>query len=330
MARSKILYRFTVGLPLKLNESTFAPYRSQEDATLIKLEDFYDTEGTNSYIFTDHQVKFTIRMSDKPSPNIGHVTLYNLDPDLMKYLQGNSGNHLVCILEAGDNEQGLKQLYKGTISNVKISDDDVDNYAKMTITDGGLNVKSAFTVRGYPKNTPYKQIIQDLAGDMKLPVGILSGVSGSTVSAVSLMGKTHSILEDHLLQQGIDYSIQNSVINILPQYQRKASEVSIIRNDTGLIGKIVPVVQDSTSTNTTQSTDSEQVAFKCLLDGALSPTETVYLQDGDFDGAYKLTSVTFHGDFEGNLWICECLAKPTEGVLDSDTRDLSTLQIPLI
>ena len=104
------------------------------------------------------------------------MTLYNLDSDLLKYLQSNSGNHLVCILEAGDNAQGLKQIYKGTISNVKITDDDADNYVKLTITDGGLNVKSAFTVRGYPKNTPYKQIIQDLTGDMKLPVGTLSGI----------------------------------------------------------------------------------------------------------------------------------------------------------
>lgn len=326
MSRNTILYRFTVGKPLKLNEATFAPYLSQQDSTVIKLEDYYDTESNSSYIFTEHQIKFTIRMSDKPSPNIGHVTLYNLDDDLRKYLQGNSGNNLVCILEAGDNEQGLKQVYRGTVSNVKITDDDVDNFAKLTITDGGLNVKSAYTVRGYPKGTPYKTIIKDLTSDMKLPVGALEGVGGLAPSAINLMGGTHSILEYHLLQQGIDYSIQNSVINILPQFHRKASEVSILTKETGLIGKITPVVEDAKTNNTTQSSDSEQVSFTCLLDGSLSPTETVYLRDGDFDGAYKLTSVTFHGDFEGNMWTCDCLAKATEGILDSSTTTFDIIK----
>lgn len=316
MARTNIVYRFTVGNPLKLGDDYFAPYNSQEDKTYVELSEFYDTEGTNSYIFTQHQCKFNIRMSDKPSANIGFVMIYNLDDDVINYLQENSGNNLVCILEAGDNEQGLKQIYKGTVSNVAVTDDDTDNYVKLTITDGGLNIKSAFTVRGYPKGTEYKTIIEDLCGDMKLPLGVLEGVEGGLPAPLSLMGDTHSILEDRLRQQGIDYSIQNAVINILPQFYRKAGEVSVITAETGLIGRISPVVNDSTSTNTVKSSDSESVSFKCLLDGSLSPTETVYLQDREFDGAYKLTSVVFHGDFEGNMWICECVAKPTTGVLD--------------
>lgn len=315
MARTEILYRFTVGKPLKLGEEYFSPYNNAVDQT-IALEDYYDTSANNSYIFTEHQCKFKINMDDKPSANIGFVILYNLDDDLIGYLQENSGNNLVCILEAGDNEQGLKLIYRGTVSNVKITDDDTDNQAKLTITDGGFNIKSAFTVRGYPKGTPYSTVIKDLCGDMKLPLGVLEGVEGGLPAPLSLMGDTHSILEDRLRQQGIDYSIQNAVINILPQFYRKAGEVSVITAKTGLIGRISLVVNDSTSTNTVKSSDSESVSFKCLLDGSLSPTETVYLQDREFNGAYKLTSVVFHGDFEGNMWICECIAKPTTGVLD--------------
>lgn len=315
MARSEILYRFTVGIPLELGDDYFSAY-SDETTKPVALEDYYDSSATNSYIFTKHQCKFKIVMNDKPSANVGFVTLYNLDTDLIKYLQENSGNNLVCILEAGDNEQGLKTIYRGTVSNVKLTDDDTDNQVKITITDGGLNIKSAFTVRGYPKGTPWKTIITDLCSDMKLPLGVLEGVTGETPSPISLMGDTHSILEDRLRQLSIDYSIQNAVINIFPQPLRKVGLVSIITAKTGLIGRISPVVNDSTSTNTVKSSDSESVSFKCLLDGSLSPTETVYLQDREFDGAYKLTSVVFHGDFEGNMWICECVAKPTTGVLD--------------
>ena len=331
MARSEILYRFTVGKPLKLPENYFAPreYGSPEELKTILLSDYYDTEGNSSYIFTEHQIKFTIRMSDKPSPNIGNVTLFNLDDQLINYLRSNSGNNLVCILEAGDNEQGLKQIYKGTISKVDIQDNDTDNFAKMTITDGGLNVKSAYSVRGYPKGTPYKTVVSDLAGDLKLPLGTLEGVGGVTPSPLNLMGGTHSILERQLLLQGIDYSIQNSVINILPQFYRKAQEVSVITAKSGLIGRITPIVNDSATTNTTLSSDSESVGFRCLLDGSLNPTETVYLQDREYDGAFKLTSVSFLGDKEGNLWICECIAKPTQGVLDSSNPTNNTIKIPL-
>lgn len=331
MARREILYRFTVGKPLKLPENYFAPreYGSPEELKTILLSDYYDTEGNSSYIFTKHQIRFTINMSDKPSPNIGSVTLFNLDNTLMDYLKGNSGNNLVCILEAGDNDQGLKQIYKGTVSKVDIQESDTENFAKITITDGGLNVKSAYSVRGYPKGTPYKTIIKDLAGDLKLPLGTLEGVGGNTPSPLNLMGGTHSILERQLLQQGIDYSIQNSVINILPQFYRKAQEVSIITAKTGLLGRITPIVNDAGSTSITQSSDSESVGFRCLLDGSLSPTETVYLQDREYDGAYKITSVSFHGDYEGNMWFCECIAKPTQGILDSSTPTNNNIKIPL-
>lgn len=315
MPRTRILYRFTIGNPLELGDDYFSAY-SEKTTAPVALEDYYDSNATNSYIFTNHQCKFKIVMNDKPSANVGFMTLYNLDEDVIGYLQENSGNNLVCILEAGDNEQGLKTIYRGTVSNVKIRDDDTDNQTKITITDGGLNIKSAFTVRGYPRGTPWETVIRDLCSDMKLPLGVIDGIEGSTPAPISLMGDTHSILQDRLLQLNIDYSIQNSTINIIPQTRMKASEVSVITAQTGLIGRISPVVDDSTSTNAVQSSDSESVSFKCLLDGSLAPTETVYLQDREFNGAYKLTSVVFHGDFEGNMWICECIAKPTTGVLD--------------
>lgn len=313
MARSKILYEFIVGKPLEVNDDFQVPLRTGQ-STII-LDEFLNENDSNAYKFTDHQITFNCKLSNDPSANNARATLFNLEDTVVDYLSANANNNLVCVLKAGDNEQGIGRIFVGTVTNVK------DNFmadtrrTELTIGDGSVNIKNAFTVRSYPRNTPKSKIIKDLGDDMRLPTTTLGEVEGKTLTPISLYGNTHKILSEELPKLGFNFSIQKGGLNVTKVNTRKEVEVSYITEDTGLIGRVVTYIDDNKSSPLKKDQNSEAISFTCLLDYSLAPDETIYVKDRDFDGAYKVTNVTFDGDYEGNSWTCQVIASVTEGEL---------------
>ncbi|UUW39695.1 hypothetical protein VP14_008 [Vibrio phage VPMCC14] len=313
--RTEILYRFTIGKPLKLSKDFFTPYKNVRKSSIV-LDDYFDVEDPyNSYIFTQHQIQFQISMDNSSKVNSSYVTLFNVDEDVINFVTTNYNNNLVCVLEAGDNEQGLKEIFKGTISAAQKIDESQDLQLKMFLADGAVNVKNSKTIRTYPRGTEYKTIIKDLSYDIALPIKSLEGIEGGLLNPVTFAGSTQNILQKMSENLGATYSIQNGSISIFPLRYYKKVQVSVITPTSGLIGNIRKAVDDSKSGAKVPSMDSNNIEFMCLLDGALKPDETVYVDDGDISGTYKITSLRFSGDFEGNDWTCTVKAAKVEGEL---------------
>ena len=314
MARTEILYRLTVGRPLVINQNLFTPFKN-EGLAAINLEDFYNTSDPEAYQLDKHQVVFSIKMTSLTQKvNTGKFTIMNLDDDFVNYLISNRDNNLSFVFEAGDNDQGIQEIFKGTVTNVK------DNFSKetrvtdLTVVDGGLNSKNAYTVKSFARNTPYSTVIQSLVDDLKLPVESFPPISGATLTPVSYSGPTVKLLAEELNRQGYTFSIQNQAVSILDKNKRKPIQASLITPDTGLIGRVQRYTDNDKSSANKESQMAEGVSFTCLLDSALKPDETVYLEDEGIDGPYKLVEVNFDGDYEGGVWICECRAVVAEGV----------------
>jgi hypothetical protein len=318
MARTSIQYRFTIGKPLNLSKQFFTPLKNEEFPT-IALADYYSTsDPTNSYIFTEHQIQFSVNMDNNSKPNSSSITIYNVDEEIKQYIKANKASNIVCILEAGDNEQGLKKVFEGTITRSEFVEDSEVNYVKFSLGDGVVSAKNAKTIRTYPRGTTYEQILKDLNKDMKLPVSTFAGISGDRLlNPVTFAGKSHDILSNISKTLGLDYSIQNNEIVIIPYKRMLKKEVSVITSSTGLIGKVALDNNDTSGVSTSvDKPDKYTIKFTCLLDGSLKPSETVYVKDDEYDSAFKITSVRFEGDYEGNTWFCHVIADKTEGVLD--------------
>ena len=263
--RTEILYRFTIGKPLKVDKDFFIPYKNESFPT-IALDEYYDVEDPyNSYIFTRHQIQFNVDMDSSSKVNSSKVTLFNVDEEVINYVTTNHNNNLVCILEAGDNEQGLKEIFKGTVTTAQKIDDTQDTLLKITLGDSVVSAKNAKTIRTYPRGTTYETILKDLNRDMKLPLSMLAGIEGRLLNPVTFAGSSHQVLESLSNKLGLSYSIQNGVTTIIPYKSYKKKEVSIITPDSGLIGKIKKAVDDSKSGVSNAGEDSSNIQFMCLL-----------------------------------------------------------------
>lgn len=315
MARSRILYNFIIGRPLSVPNNYFVPSTLKQKK--IILEEFYDDKDPNAYLFDNHQIVFSgTKSSTKKEDNKCHVTLFNLDDDTVNYLEANAGNNLVAILRAGDNETGLLDIFKGTVKRVEDSFPDQDRRTKIILTDGGFNTTNARTVRSYQRGTPKKKIIEDLVEDLRLPVSRIEGVEGEIQSPISLVGSTINMLQKAAPNVfNLNVSVQNGAVSILPKNSRLRKEASYISAETGLIGVVSAYNDDTKSNDKSSGQQSKAIRFQCLLDGNILPDESVYVKDGKYDGAYKVTEVNFDGDFEGNSWVCEVIATKTNEVI---------------
>ena len=311
--RRKILYELLIGKPLLLNKNTFIPLKN-EDERAIALEEYYNKNDANAYIFSEHNIVFKIKMANsKEEANKADIKIYNVDDEILEYLITNQDNKLVVTLDVGDNAQGLKELFNGTIEKVEVNEGDETRIVTLTVLDGITSIKNAKSVRRWPRGTPYQTVIRDLANDMKVPINRMALIEGKTDSPVTLMGPTFRLMQNQMEKLGFDYSIDKGVANILPKNKRFTKQVSYITKDTGLIGKISDYSNASNNTANSTSTNTKGISFTCLIDGNLAPNETVYVKDGKYDGAYKITDISFSGNYEGDDWTCDIIAVETDG-----------------
>lgn len=314
--RKEILYQMVIGKPLTLSKSMFTPLKNEADQA-IAIEDYYDKNDANAYLFDKHQITFSIKMSSTTSDaNKASFKLYNVDDKILNYLITNKDNKLVITFAAGDNAQGLKELFNGTVEDVVVDDTSETRIITLKVLDGITNIKNAKSVRRWPRGTPYETVIRDLANDMKVPINRMSAISGVTQSPITMMGPTYKLIRSQLEKLGYDYSIDKGRATIIPKDKQFSKQVSYISKETGLIGKVTPFTDATKNTSTSNSSKSGGIQFNCLLDGNLAPNETVYVKDGDYDGAYKITDVNISGDYEGNDWTCSVTAVETSGEIE--------------
>lgn len=314
--RREVLYRVTIGNPLKITDDYFSPFNNESDK-LIALDDYYDRNSPNAYVFTEHQVVINVRMSSqKRDLNECTIQLYNIDEELIKYFTANKQNNLVVIVEIGDNVQGLKEVFRGTASKMYVEPNGENTILNITVTDGGVSVRNAYTSRSYPRGTSWANIVKDLNNDLKLPVCTIPKIDQVTDAPISFVGNTYNILTTKLPTLGYNFSIQKGEVNILPLNSRTKTEVSYISQDSGLIGRVSEYIDDSKSAVGTSNPTNEGIKFSCLIDGSLTPDKTVYVKDREYDGAYKIVDLQISFDYEGNPHLCNIVALKTEGVID--------------
>lgn len=310
--RDKIQYKFIVGTALKLKPNSFDPSSN---------EVFYYTDSTeenaNAYIFTEHQIRFSVRMSNKNSDvNSATIILSNLPDDVINYVKTQKDNHIIGALYAGDNVTGLGLISSGEITKISdVWDGGVRN-TTFTIQDGSAFIKNSFTSRKFTTGVLKNEIIKDIAKDLHLPIAKFADITGSIKSPKTYFGKTYDILKSLLDPEGYRCNIYNGEVVIIPLKARTEQEASYISRDSGLIGKVSSEV-NNIKNSSVNGEDNSGIKFSCLLDHVLKPDETVYIKDevSGVDGAYKLSTVNFKGDFEGNEWVSDCVAVKVDKIV---------------
>jgi hypothetical protein len=268
--------------------------------------------SSNLYLLTEHQIAFSVKKDNNKDPNQAEITVFNLSDDTVNYINRSIRNNLAVALAVGYEGQDLVMIFKGTVQWVSDTFNNTDRKTVLHCLDGGINIAEARTSRSYPKGTKVKKVVADLVKDLGTTEGNIHIDTDQTLSSSSAMcGNTSHYLEHICRSIDHNVSIQDGSVYVTPRSQMSSARCAYISPETGLIGSPEPFHNDIKPTKkVTKSSKkakkpTDGVKFKCEMNGAILPEKTVWLKSHDYDGGFKVVSVTHTGDREGKDWTTE-------------------------
>lgn len=243
---------------------------------------------------TELRTKFKCEKNNEGHPNKASIEIYNLSDKTRALFEAKNTRVQLSIGYLGLRPNGLlgtgfqgssnvEAVFIGNISKVKHDRDNVDIVTKLEVKDGGNKFRNSRLDKGFPPGVKIKDIIQELADSMGLPVSSLQGIpdknyaNGFTVSG---------LVRDHLNKLALNYkfewSIQDETLQIIPQDKTTDDGEILLTPDSGLLG--VPAKTD------------KGVEFSCLIQPRLKPGKRVRIESRTLTGSFKLRKVSHEGD----------------------------------
>lgn len=271
-----------------------------------------EKSSSNLYLLQDHQITFSIKKDNNKDPNQAEIVVYNLSDDTVNYINRGIRNNMAVALAVGYEGQELIMIFKGTIQWVSDTFDNTDRKTSLHCLDGGINIAEARTSRSYPKGTKIKTVVTDLVKDLGTTEGNIHVDNDQTLSSASAMcGNTSHYLEHICKSIDHNVSIQDGSVYVTPRSQMSSARSAYISPETGLIGSPEPFHNDIKPTKKVTKASkkakkpTDGVKFKCQMNGAILPEKTIWLKSRDYDGPFKVVSVSHNGDKEGKEWVTE-------------------------
>ena len=294
-------YELVIGVPLKIDKGNV-------DQLFTITEEF---------TLKDNQITFKVSKNNSSAANTSTITIMNAPRELRGKLQQTQGQRPTIALKAGfKSDKELAVLFKGVVESVQESDDGSTHQLKLSLSDGGSNIREFTTKRTYPKGTSVDTIMRDLIGDSGLAAGPIYEVKKEILSSKTFSGSSHKALTSLAETYGLNFSIQDGIANLVPSFAGTEAQIIEINANNGMVGS--PSIGSEAANLANDGTSSKSgVKVKVLLNGDIRPENLVDIKSEQVNGVYKVESVLHLGDYDGTTWFTEVVCKPTDYTIKS-------------
>ena len=243
--------------------------------------------GGEAVKFDGLRIVFQVEKTSESTANTAKISVYNLSGKGRALAEKEKA---IVILEVGYGDS-IEQLFYGDITRAYISRQGPDWVTTMECGDGSEALRSVHIDKSYAPGTDLKQVIRDVAQSIvdkgEVVMGSLLGIeSDKAQGGISLSGRSKTILDELTAKQGLEWSVQDNVLQILPKDQDNGLQAVLLTPETGLVGS--PVKREVEG--------GLGVEFKALIQPRLVPGRLVRIESREVDGDYKLVEVKFAGD----------------------------------
>lgn len=256
--------------------------------------------------FTGLRIKFDIEKTNEGKPNKAKISIYNLNDDSRRMLEDFKSR---IILSAGY-EQTYGVIFSGNIIKSKIVKkkslvktpvqhkfEAVDIVTEIEAGDGDNKYRNARLHRAFPVGTKLREVINELANAFGLPANIDFESIAKDYQfkyGFSIDSLCRFALDELCKTHGLEWSIQNEILQIISKDKTTKSGAIILNPHTGLIG------------SPTRMTNG--VEFDSLLQPALQPGCLVKIESKFINGSFKVRKVTHSGDSHEGEFLSKCEA----------------------
>lgn len=323
MRATERTYTLVIGRPVIIGEKP------------VNIEKFANTSKGDAYEIKNLHIDFSVKKDNSKEPNKGYVTVFNLSDEVVNYLSVNQRESLAVLFYAGYNGDE-KLIFSGTVEYVEDNFPQETRETKFILGDGTLNLTTATTARSYRKGTPLNSVLNDLISDLKLPKGRVIDFGSQTLqTSMAFTGNASQNLANLAKNTGSTFSVQDGAVYWTREGSRFNNVMFEISEEGGMVGTPTPK-QPSSSKKLIKAQSKAKAGEKpkpskkkkehdikedvgmtvsTLLNGAILPESTVYLNTRYHKGFYKVAELTHRGGYETGEWVTELGLVETRGEL---------------
>lgn len=245
-------------------------------------------------------VNFSFQKSDLETQNTGKVAVWNLSPAHIAEL-----NKTDCCLSfrAGYGNR-LPLIFAGIITFITTKPDGADVRTDIEVVDNRTEIRDTYVSLSYNGTVNWKTIINDVAGQMGVPVTYSYNASFVDIpNGFSYVGLARDIMTKACDCCKLSWSLQNGIMQVKKTGDTMSREVYVLSKDTGLIGvpeRVVASQEKKTDKNSVLGWDVEY-----FLNGAINIDDYVKLETESVTGFFRVYSINMQGDNASGDWICK-------------------------
>lgn len=245
-------------------------------------------------------VNFSLQKSDLETQNTGKVSVWNLNPAHIAEL-----NKTDCCLSfrAGYGNR-LPLIFSGIITFITTKPDGADVRTDIEVVDNRTEIRDTYVSLSYKGTVNWKTIINDVAGQMGVPVTYSYNASFVDVpNGFSYVGLARDIMTKGCDCCNLSWSLQNGIMQVKKTGDTMNREVYVLSKDTGLIGvpeRVVVSQEKKTDKGSVLGWDVEY-----FLNGAINIDDYVKLETKSVTGFFRVYSIDMQGDNASGDWICK-------------------------
>jgi len=253
-------------------------------------------EGEEGRRFEELFIAFEVAKSNQSNANTATVSIYNLNAR-SRDLIGQEG--AVYILRAGyfglEEDPLIEILSVGNVEEIVTEKTGSDVVTKLTLTEDGKKLRDTTVDLSFGKGANTEVIVNEMASIMGVTKGTVKGLTNKVFnSGASVSGKVKDRMDEIVKNDGLDWSIQNGELQILPRGDSTDETAVSLTNDSGLL-----------TARKIKFNEEDQVNFKSLLNPSIKIGRKIYIKNREIDGFFVVQNIKYVGDNKSGPFYCE-------------------------
>jgi len=193
-------------------------------------------------------------------------------------------------------------IFVGVVTYTETALDGVDRETAIEVSDGRVELRDTHVSLAYSGQTNSKKIIEDIAGEMGVPVNFSYNAQFYDFpKGFSVIGLGRVGLDKACASSGLQWQIQNGILQVKNKRDTMTREVFVLSPDSGLLGvpKKINIGKDADG-------DEDQPGWEVVyfLNGAIGIGDYVRLESKAVQGCFRVRSIEMAGDNLEGDWTC--------------------------
>jgi hypothetical protein len=259
---------------------------------------------------TDLDCTFKVSRSVAARPGTCELTLYGLSAEQRSQILAlprrrpfgsavqvvNAGT--ILEVSAGYQDAERPIIFRGNLRRAFQRRQLPETWLELSGGDGEYAIRSARVRRAFAPDTSVRDVLRAIAEAMGVGAGNADDVSaGASLGDVGALysgghvvhGSAADALTSVCRSAGLEWSIQNGVLQLLPRGQAATRSAVLLSPDTGLVGS-------------PEKTGRHTAKAQCLMIAGLAPGALVELDSVVLRGTYRVSRMELAGDTRGQEW----------------------------